>query len=146
MKLATKILGSVAISGILASGGGAFTAAGLTTTGSAGSGAFVGGSVSQTVHGATLKSVVYRTVGSTNVVDQITLTFTGSLAEMAALADRDASDITAVATGSAGAGFTCLAAVQGEEEGVDDDTAVSVCAGSRTGVTARAVTVAGGEL
>jgi hypothetical protein len=150
MKLATKILGSVAIAGILASGGSAFTGAGLNLTGSASSNSFVGGSVTQTVSGAQLKSVAYHTAAAdSKEIDQITLTFTGSVGDMAALAAKAQGDITAVATGATNgtdAPFTCLQAVQGivtTGGGKNDDTAVSVCTGSKFNVASLAVTVAG---
>lgn len=69
-----KLIGAVAVVGILAAGGSAFTATGLTST--AGASQFIGGTVSQAVTGATLNGITYGFTDATNTaVDTVTLTF-----------------------------------------------------------------------
>jgi hypothetical protein len=69
-----KLIGAVAVAGIVAAGGSAFTGTGVTDA-AAGS-QFVGGTVSQTITGATLNDIAY---GFTNAADTtinaVTLTF-----------------------------------------------------------------------
>jgi hypothetical protein len=69
-----KILGAVAVAGLVAATGSAFTGTGLSN--SAGAAQFVGGTVSQTVSGATLTDISYEfSDGTQTAVDGITLTF-----------------------------------------------------------------------
>jgi hypothetical protein len=75
MKFLTKFFGAVAVAGLIASGGAAFTAAGLTL--SAGQEAkFVGGTVSVGVSGANIATIAYTSDASTTGIIKITLTFT----------------------------------------------------------------------
>jgi hypothetical protein len=75
MGISVKILGALAVAGMAATGSSAFTGAGLAS--SAGPDQFIGGTVSQTVHGAVLDSVVYGfTADPTNSkINLVTLTF-----------------------------------------------------------------------
>ena len=77
MRNSTKLLGIVAIGGVIAVSGGAWTAGGITAPPSA----FVGGSVSQTMTGATVASVVYDTDEALNKITSVTLTFSDAAAD-----------------------------------------------------------------
>jgi hypothetical protein len=82
MNTITKTLGAFAVAGIVAAGGSAFTAGGITNPVNAASG-FIGGTVTQTSTGATLSNVVYdvdATAGAgQDSVTKITLTFTSTM-------------------------------------------------------------------
>lgn len=94
-----KILGAVAVAGLVATAGSAFTAGGLS---GAPSTMFVGGSVDQSVTGATISSVVYDVDEAANKIDAVTLTFGDATA--------DAKVPTITFTGAAANGtFTCTA-------------------------------------
>jgi hypothetical protein len=73
MRMTTKkkILGAAAVAGVVAASGSAFTGGGLSNT--ATQDQFVGGTTSQTVHGATLTAVSYTVAA--NIVTHIHLTF-----------------------------------------------------------------------
>jgi hypothetical protein len=71
MRNSIKFLGALAVAGLVAAGGSAFTGAGLTS--SAPADQFIGGSVSQTVSGAILTSTKYSLTG--NNITGIDLTF-----------------------------------------------------------------------
>jgi hypothetical protein len=77
MRTSTKMLGVIAIGGVIATSGMAFTAGGVTAPASA----FVGGSVDQSVTGAALSSVVYDTDTAANKITSVTLTFSDSAAD-----------------------------------------------------------------
>lgn len=94
-----KILGAVAVAGLVATGGSAFTAGGLS---GAPSTMFVGGSVDQTITGAVISSVVYDVDEAANKITSVTLTFTG--------ATTDGKTPTITFTGAAVNGtYTCAA-------------------------------------
>ena len=125
-----KILGAVAIAGLVAATGSAFTGTGLSTTGSAASAQFVGGTVSQAVTGATLSQIQYAFSDGTNTaVNGITLTFA---------AGADGKDVSVATTGGSGGSFACA----------DVASNVSTCTFTATdaelgytGLTSLAVTV-----
>lgn len=127
MRKNIKLLGAFAVAGLVAATGSAFTATGLDRT--APDTQFVGGTVSQTVTGATLSGLVYGfTDGTKTAVNKVTLTF----------ADATGSKVPTIAlTGGDAAAFTCTAI---------NESFVSVCDAangtSQTGVTSAAVTVA----
>jgi hypothetical protein len=74
MNTTKKLIGAVAVAGVLAAGGSAFTGTGVTST--APSTQFVGGTVSQAVTGATLNNVTYGFSDATNTaINAVTLTF-----------------------------------------------------------------------
>jgi hypothetical protein len=77
--LSFKLLGAVAVAGLVAAGGTAFTASGVAFNGTSATGTqLVGaGSVTQTVDGAVVESVVYGTTAGE--VDTVTVTFTTDL-------------------------------------------------------------------
>ncbi|MCW2608209.1 MAG: hypothetical protein JWO60_2902 [Frankiales bacterium] len=124
----TKVLSALAVAGVVATTGSAFTGTGVTN--SAGSTQYVGGTVDQAVTGATLAGVQY-TFGdapANTAVHSVDLTFADSA--------TDGKTPTVAFTGGNAVAFTCgaVAAV----------THVSTCttAGAdRTGVTSLAVTV-----
>lgn len=122
------LLGAVAVAGLTAAAGSAFTGTGLSTT--AGPTQFVGGTVSQSVTGATLSSIVYGyTDGTKTAVSSVTLTFGDA---------TGGKTPSVVLTGGTATTFTCAA--------IDAATFVSLCSPgsglSQTGVTSVAVTVA----
>jgi hypothetical protein len=80
MNLPIKLLGSLAVAGMVAAGGNAFTATGFTTN--APGTAVLGGTVTQNAIGAVMQSVVYQDGGvasTTGLVDTILVTFTTNL-------------------------------------------------------------------
>src|SRR5688572_232841 len=101
MRKSAKILAALSVAGLAVAAGSAFTGTGLATAGQAGSAQFVGGTVSQSVTGATLQSLVYGFVDANTktAVNRVTLTFdvTGVLGKVP----------TVVLTGGTAATFTC---------------------------------------
>jgi hypothetical protein len=83
MRKSTKILGAVSIAGVLAAGGAAFTATGITTSGRAAAATqFIGGTVSQNVtEGVYLSNIAYNTDLPGVVLASIDLTFISGTAE-----------------------------------------------------------------
>jgi hypothetical protein len=77
MRTSTRLLTALAVGGVVAASGAAFTAGGVTAPASS----FVGGSVSQTITGATLSSVVYDTDEALNKITSVTLTFGDAAAD-----------------------------------------------------------------
>jgi len=78
MKTIVKALGALAIAGTVAVGGSAFTGTGLAN--SAGATQFIGGTIDQTVTGATLNGVVYGYSDDTHTaVSSVALTFAAPL-------------------------------------------------------------------
>jgi hypothetical protein len=127
MRTSAKVLSALSVAGLAVVAGSAFTGTGLATT--AGSSQFVGGTVSQSVSGATLQGLVYGFVDNNTKTDvnQVTLTFAAGVL---------GKTPTVVLTGGTAATFTC---------GAIDAAGTSVCnaaaATSQTGVTSAAVTV-----
>jgi hypothetical protein len=77
MRKSTTLCAVTAVGVAVAVGGGAFTAGGVTAPSSA----FVGGSVAQSITGATLESVVYDTDEALNKITSVTLTFSDGTAD-----------------------------------------------------------------
>lgn len=77
MRTTTKLFGAVAIGAVVVASGAAYTAGGITAPASS----FVGGSVSQTLTGAALSSVVYDTDEAMNKITSVTLTFSDDAAD-----------------------------------------------------------------
>ncbi|MEY2420610.1 MAG: hypothetical protein QOI95_677 [Acidimicrobiaceae bacterium] len=128
-KRAKMLVGAVALAATAGIAGSAFTSTGVTNN--AGSTQFVGGTVSQSVTGATLSSVEYSfgDAPANTAVHSVALTF--------ANANADGKTPTVVFTGGNAVAFTC--------DAIDGTTHVSTCttAGAdRVGVTSLAVTVA----
>ena len=76
---AKALIGAVAIGGAAIAMGGAFTAGGITNNASATE--FVGGSVDQTIVGATLSSIVHDVDEANNKINSVTLTFGDATAD-----------------------------------------------------------------
>jgi hypothetical protein len=118
-----KILGAVAVAGVVAAAGSAFTATGLLN--SAGASQYIGGTVSQSVSGATLSNIAYDFSDATNTaVSSVTLSLSGAQAKHVSIS---------LAGGTA---FTCT----------DVDAGSSTCSPTTpgdyaTGVTGISVTV-----
>jgi hypothetical protein len=112
MRKSAKIITALSVAGLSMAAGSAFTGAGLTSA--AGSTQFIGGTVSQSVAGATLTDLEYGFVadGTQTAVNQVTLTFAEG-------ADNKAVVLSLAGSGTA-ADFTCSA--------IDAATNVSVCA------------------
>jgi hypothetical protein len=101
MRKSTQLLAAVAVAGMAVAGSTAFTGTGLASN--AGESQFIGGTVSQSVSGATLSNVVYGfTDGSATAVDTIDLQFADG---------ADTHSVTVATTsGNSGQGtFTCTA-------------------------------------
>lgn len=77
MRKSTTLFAAIAVGGVVAVSGSAFTAGGVTAPSSA----FVGGSVAQTITGAALTSVVYDTDEALNKITSVTLTFSDDAAD-----------------------------------------------------------------
>jgi len=74
MRTSAKIVTALSVTGLALAAGSAFTGAGLVNA--AGPSQFVGGTVSQTVTGATLTNLQYGfTDGTNTAVNKVTLTF-----------------------------------------------------------------------
>lgn len=128
MRKISMIIAGLAVAGLAAAGGSAFTGTGVTSN--AGATQYVGGTVSQSVTGATLTSVVYSfgDAPANTAVHSVALTF--------ADASTDGKTPTIAFTGGNAVAFTCDAIAVG--------THLSTCttAGAdRVGVTSIAVTV-----
>lgn len=79
MRNIMQLVGGVAVAGAVAAGSTAFTATGFTAGGGVPATLFVGGTISQTVQGATLSGVVYSYSNTTNTtINGATLTFAGT--------------------------------------------------------------------
>lgn len=77
MRKSTKIFSVVAVGAVVAASSAAYTAGGVTAPASS----FVGGSVTQSLTGAALASVVYDTDEALNKITSVTLTFTDASAD-----------------------------------------------------------------
>lgn len=128
-KRAKIMIAAIALVGAVGVSANAFTATGLATSGQAASGQFVGGTVSQSVNGATLTSIVYGfTDGTNTVVDEVTLTFANDL--------TDGMTPTVAFTGGDAGTFTCAAIA------VEAGSNTSLCDGDTvTNITGINVTV-----
>ncbi|MCW2541491.1 MAG: hypothetical protein JWN95_3216 [Frankiales bacterium] len=127
MRKSTKFLAAVAFAGLAAAGGSAFTGSGVTNN--AGASQFVGGTVSQSVTGATLSSLEYSYADASNTaIHSALLTF--------ADADSDGKAVGIVFTGGNAAAFTCTAI-----EAVGHTSTCTPVAADETAVTSAAITV-----
>jgi hypothetical protein len=101
-----QLVGGVAAAGVVAAGATAFTGSGITPTAAVNK-SFIGGSVTQTVNGATIDHVAYSFAdGAKTELNQIAITFTD------AAADGSAATVTLSTTGGAWtgtSGLTCEA-------------------------------------
>lgn len=105
-----KILGAVAVAGLVATGGSAFTAGGFSTSGA--TGGFVGGKAAQSIVGATLSNSAYTVVD--NKITSVKLTFgnQAALVGKAVTVSFDSGATTAYPCGPVASDFTttCTAA------------------------------------
>jgi hypothetical protein len=91
MNLPIKLLGSLAVAGLVAAGGTAFTATGVDHT-AVNATRQIGGEVSQTVDGAVMTAIDYTSDAATGNVTVVTVTFgaelqAGSTIELDAFSD-----------------------------------------------------------
>jgi hypothetical protein len=97
-KRAKIAIAAVSLAGVVGLGGAAFTSTGVTST--AGPSQFVGGTVSQTVTGATLANIAYAYTDNTNTaVNQVTLTFADT--------NADGRPVAIALAAATPVGFTC---------------------------------------
>ncbi|MDT4935802.1 MAG: hypothetical protein QOK11_3694 [Pseudonocardiales bacterium] len=133
MRKSTQLIAAAGFAGLVAVGGAAFTGSGLSTSGTAASASFVGGTVSQSIKGATLTDIGYSYVDATNTaIASAALTF----------ADEPATygkTVTAVLSGGSG---TNLTACDGTLSATVHTVTCSSDASGYTGATGLAVTVA----
>jgi hypothetical protein len=126
MRKSTKFLGALAVAGLVAAGGSAFTSTGVTNN--AGPTQFIGGTVSQSVTGATISTIAYNFSDATKTaVTTIVLTFADA---------TGGKTPTLVSTGTGPADvYTCTAIAAG--------TFISTCSAALPdpGVTSVAITV-----
>lgn len=116
--------GAFAAIGLVAAGGAAFTSTGVTTTGQAASAQVIGGTITQSVTGATLSSIVYGYTDATNTaINQVTLTFANANADGLTAAIAFTTD-----AGGTPVAFTC------ENVGATT-TMVSTCLPTATGTS-----------
>jgi hypothetical protein len=96
-----KLFGALAVAGVVAASGSAFTGTGVATSGQAASPQFVGGTVSQSVTGATLTGITYGFFdGPANtLVNSIALAVTAA----------DGRTVAVAPAGGSGGTFTCTA-------------------------------------
>ncbi|GAA2009606.1 hypothetical protein JL107_17330 [Nakamurella flavida] len=134
MRTSHKIIAAAALVGLAVAGGAAFTGTGLASTTAATQ--FVGGTVSQTVTGATLTGVTYGfTDDSNTAVDEITLVLEG--------ANGRVPDVTINSTSSSPLLAVCTA-VSAPGATVPNTSTCTMPAGttSVTGLTGIDITVA----
>jgi hypothetical protein len=129
MRKSVKLITALSVAGVAVAAGSAFTGTGVTTAGQAAANQFVGGTVNQSVTGATLNSIEYGfTDGTKTAVNQVTLTF----------ADATGGKTPTIAlSGGTAATFTCTAIDATTFESVCDAAATT----SQTGVTSASITV-----
>ncbi|NKX55426.1 hypothetical protein [Arthrobacter mobilis] len=127
MRNSAKLLAAVAVAGLTFAAGSAFTGTGVTNN--AGATQFIGGTVTQTVTGATLSTVGYGFTDATKTaVNKVTLTF----------ADATGGKTPSIELNGAANGFTCEPVTQNVDNGAFEST----CAGpALTGLSSIAVTV-----
>jgi hypothetical protein len=139
MGTVAKVLGALAVAGVAASGGTAFTGAGLTAGGTAASAQYIGGTVSQDVTGATLNTIAYHFADAAKLhMDSTTLTF--------ANAESDGKTVTVVAGTGYGGDATKITCSTVEAVGHTSTCTAKndadVVTGYVTGLASIAVTVA----
>ncbi|WP_234754152.1 hypothetical protein [Arthrobacter ramosus] len=100
MRKSAKILTALSVAGLAVAAGSAFTGTGVTNA--AGETQFVGGTVSQSVTGATLTNIAYSyaDAGPNTLVNSIALTFSGT---------ADGRVVSVAPSGGSGGTFTCTA-------------------------------------
>jgi hypothetical protein len=105
----TKLFGAVAVAGVVAASGSAFTGAGATIDATS---QFVGGTISQSVTGAHVTSVVYTegttALGTHTYQTSVALTFAEDHPTDAVTVAVDGSTTQLPCTGSTSTSFTCV--------------------------------------
>ncbi len=132
MRTPTKLFGAVAVASLVGLGAGALTGTGLSTSGTAAAPQFIGGTVTQSVTGATLTDITYGFTDTTDTAaNLITLTFaTGA----------DGKTVAVTPSGAVGGGtFTC-SAVATNSSSCTYSAGTDTLSGY-TGLTSLAVTV-----
>lgn len=104
MRKSAKIITALSVAGLAVAAGSAFTGGGLTST--AGETKFVGGSVTQSIKGATLEGINYTYVagGSNTAVSSVTLTFADDVATYG-------KTVGALLGGGTGTNLACVGAL-----------------------------------
>jgi hypothetical protein len=102
MRMSAKIITALSVAGLAVAAGSAFTGTGVATSGDAAAAQFVGGTVSQSVTGATLTDITYTfdDAGANTRVESIALAFSGT---------ADGRTVAAAPSGGSGGTFTCTA-------------------------------------
>lgn len=100
MRKSAKIFTALSVAGLAVAAGSAFTGTGVATAGQAAADQFVGGTVSQSVSGATLTNVGYSFADADHntLVNSIALTFSGT---------ADGRVVSVAPSGGSGGTFTC---------------------------------------
>lgn len=130
MRTSTKLVGAFAVAGLIAAGGSAFTATGVTNN--AGASQFVGGTVSQTVSGATLSSIAYTFADTSNTaVTAANLTFADD-------ALTYGKTVTATLSGGTAEALTCTGALSSTNHVIS----CAAATGGHVGTTGISVSVA----
>jgi hypothetical protein len=102
MRKSAKLITALSVAGLAVAAGSAFTGTGVATAGQAAADQFVGGTVSQSVTGATLTNIAYgyADAGPKTLVNSIALTFSGT---------ANGRVVAAAPTGGSGGTFSCTA-------------------------------------
>ncbi|MET4622831.1 spermidine/putrescine-binding protein [Arthrobacter sp. 2762] len=100
MRKSAKIITALSVAGLAVAAGSAFTGTGVAATGQASAAQFVGGTVSQSVSGATLTEIAYSfaDAGANTRVNSIALTFSTT---------ADGRAVAVTPTGGSGGTFDC---------------------------------------
>jgi hypothetical protein len=132
MRITTKVIAGLAFAGLAATGSAALTGSGLTST--AGAAQFVGGTVSQTISGATLSNVAYgyADAPANTEVNTITLSFTDTAV---------GPTVAVTPAGNANGGTFACTAVAAESSTCSYTAGTDTLAGY-TGLTGITITVA----
>ena len=126
MRNSTTLFSSIAVAGVDAATGSAFTGGGL---GSNPADQFVGGSVAQTVVGSTVTGVAYDTNEAANTITSVTLTFGNELV--------DGKTPTLVFGGTGATAYACAAVTVAE----GSNTSVCTPAGAAAANTVSSTTI-----
>lgn len=129
MRTSAKLITALSVAGLAVAAGSAFTGTGVTTSGTAASAQFVGGTVSQAVSGATLTNVAYAFADATtkNNVNGITLTFAeGANGEQVSVAPAGGSGGTFSCSNIALNASTCTFSPAAAETGYTGLTSLAV--------------------
>jgi hypothetical protein len=107
MRSMLQLLGGVAVAGVVAAGSTALTGMGMTSSQTTQA---IGGTVTQTVTGADLTSIVYHSVGADvtgRTIDKMTITFTGAIGKGFALVTKNGVGATDTGYSSGATIWSC---------------------------------------